>query len=276
MTVNSQKPRQLIIAALRKTRLFLMADEIKFWLNATGNYRRNRAFAASRPTESFPPPRISYDAYATVSYEHYWTSGKQSAETLFSFLKANLDLSTAKILEWGCGPGRIIGPLERLVRNYGTKVFGCDYNPASIHWCSSAIPGVGFRLNELLPPLPFEGSFFDAVYSCSVFTHLSEEMHYAWLKENLRVLKNGGLLFFTTHGDRVKYKLLPAELLQYERGEVVVRASNKEGKRSFASFQSPLFVTDRLLASVQGIELIRHETQAPFAGLQDLWIVRKL
>lgn len=276
MMVNSQKPRQLVIAALRKTGLFLLADEIRFWLNVARNYRKNMVFAAAHPTESFPPPRISYDAYATVDYEHYRTSGMQSAETLFSFLEANLDLSGAKILEWGCGPGRIVGPLERLVRSYGTKVFGCDYNPASIRWCSSAIPRVGFNLNELLPPLPFEGNFFDAAYSCSVFTHLSEEMHYTWLKENLRVLKHGGLLFFTTHGDRVKYKLLPSELLQYEGGEVVVRASKREGKRSFAAFQSPLFVTQKLLPSVPGIELIRHETQAPFAGIQDLWIIRKL
>ena len=252
MMVNSQESRQLVIAALRKTGLFLIADEIRFWLNATGNYRKNRAFASTHPTATFPPPRISYDAYATVDYEHYWTSGMQSAEILFSFLKENLDLSGAKILEWGCGPGRIVCPLERLVRDYGTKVFGCDYNSVSISWCASAIPEVDFKLNELIPPLPFEGDSFDAAYSCSVFTHLSEEMHYAWLKENLRVLKHGGLLFFTTHGDRVKYKLLPSELLQYEAGEIVVRASKKEGKRSFAAFSKPLVRDGKVVAKRAG------------------------
>ncbi len=273
--VDLRKTRQLIIAALRKTGLFLMADEIRLWLNAARNYRKNKAFASSHPTETFPPPHISYDAYGTVDYESYWTSGMLSAEILFSFLRGDLDLSGAKILEWGCGPGRIVRPLERLVRAYGTKVFGCDYNSVSISWCTPAIPEVAFKLNELLPPLPFEGNFFDAVYSCSVFTHLSEEMHYVWLKENLRVLKQGGLLLFTTHGDRVKYKLLPSELSRYEAGEIVVRASKKEGKRSFAAFQSPVFVKERLLASVPGIELVRQETQLPFACIQDVWIIRK-
>jgi SAM-dependent methyltransferase len=273
--VGWQHSRQWIIAGLRKAGLFTIADEIRFWAILAKTYAKNRAYANAHPKEAFPPFRISYDAYGTVDYDKYWTGGMLSAEAILTLVKGEIELSGAKILEWGCGPGRIVRQLERLGRGYGAKVSGCDYNRASIAWCASAISEVTFALNELTPPLPFEESVFDMVYSLSVFTHLSEEMHYAWLKENLRVLKHRGLLLFTTHGDRLKYKLLPLELAKYETGKIVVRASGKEGKRSYAAFQSPAFVKQKLLSSVPGIELVRHETQSPLAGIQDIWVVRK-
>lgn len=260
---------------LRKLRLLLVADEVRFWLIWAKNYSKNGAFATSHPNESFPPSRIAYDAYGSVDHENYYQSGGQSAAALASLIEGKTELSGAKILEWGCGPGRIVQQLERLLEGSGARLFACDYNRTSIQWCSSAIRGVTFAVNNLRPPLPFEDGFFDVVYSSSVFTHLSEEMHYAWLKENLRVLKRGGLLIFTTQGDRFRHKLLPSDLLQYEAGEIVVRTSKKEGKRSFSAFQSPKFIKKKFLSSVPGVELVRHETEVPFAGPQDVWIVRK-
>lgn len=264
-----------MIAVLRKTGLLPAAEEIRFWSSAVGNFSKNRSFAASHPTVAFPPSRISYDAYGGLAYEDYYAGGIQSAETILALIKGDIDFSRAKILEWGCGPGRIVRQLEFLLRESGSTIFGCDYNPASIRWCSSAIPRVTFALNGLRPPLPYESGFFDVVYSSSVFTHLSEEMHYAWLKENLRVLKSRGLLLFTTQGDRMKHKLLPAEVQSYEMGEIVVRGSKIEGARTFTAFQSPAFVRRRLLASTPGLELIRHETELFLAGIQDIWVARK-
>lgn len=271
-----QELRQAMMAVLRKAGIFPIADEIRFWASTAKTYSKNRAFDSAHPTEAFPPPRISYDAYGTVDHETYWSGGMLSAEAILTLIKRETQLSGLKILEWGCGPGRIVRQLQRLGEAMELKIFGCDYNRASITWCTSAIPGVRFALNELAPPLPFEGNFFDVVYSLSVFTHLSEEMHHAWLKENLRVLKHGGLLLFTTHGDRLKCKLLPSELLSYNAGKIVVRASGKEGKRTYAAFQSPAFVKGRLLSAIPGTELVRHETQSPIAGIQDIWVVRKL
>lgn len=266
--------KQEAIALIRKSRLLPAADEIRFWLTTAKNWLDNRRFAASHPGESFPPARIAYDAYSNLRYEDYFAGGVRSAEVLMSLVKGEVKPG-AKILEWGCGPGRIIRQLEVLLRGSGASLFGCDYNPKSIRWCSSAIPGVTFALNGLQPPLPFAPDFFDVLYSSSVFTHLSEEMHYAWLEENARVLKRGGMLIFTTHGDRAAYKLLPVELRQYQAGSLVVRSGGKEGARTFSAFHSPAFVEQKLLPSCAGVRLERHETQLPLAGIQDVWVVRK-
>ncbi len=263
------------MALLRQFRLFPAADEIRFWLTTAKNSARNRKFAASHPGEVFPPARIAYDAYSFVDYENYFNGGLQSAEIAMSLLK-DVVKPGARILEWGCGPGRIVRRLEVLLRESGASLFASDYNSTSIQWCTSAIPAVTFALNGLRPPLPFDAEFFDALYSSSVFTHLSEEMHYAWLQENARVLKRGGLLIFTTAGDRFTPKLLADELREYEAGNLVVRSSGKEGARTYGAFQSPAFVTQKLLPSCASLELLRHETELPFTGIQDIWVVRKV
>ena len=276
MSQHPKTPRlkQEGTALLRKFRLLEAADEIRFWLTTAKNWPGNRRFASLHPGAIFPPARIAYDAYSNLKYDGYFAGGLLSAEALVSLIKNEVKAGV-RILEWGCGPGRIIRQLEVLLRGSGASLFGCDYNSTSIQWCSSAIPGVTFALNGLQPPLPFAAEFFDVLYSSSVFTHLSEEMHYAWLKENARVLKQGGLLIFTTGGDRMAYKLLPRELRQYEAGNLVVRNGGREGKRNYSAFHSPAFVEQKLLPSCASLRLVKHDTQLPFAGIQDVWVVRK-
>jgi len=45
--------------------------------------------------------------------------------------------------------------------------------------------------------MPFPDEYFDVVYGHSVFTHLSQNDHFAWLGEIRRVLKIGGYGFLT-------------------------------------------------------------------------------
>jgi ubiquinone/menaquinone biosynthesis C-methylase UbiE len=116
---------------------------------------------------------------------------------------------------------------------------------------------------------------FEAVYCSSVFTHLSEAMHYMWLRELVRVLKPDGVLIFTAQGDRMRDRLLPDELRVYEEGRLVVRQSKVEGSRTFSAYQSPAFVMKQLIPSTPGLELIAHDTERPLAAIQDIWVVRK-
>jgi SAM-dependent methyltransferase len=272
---NVQPLRQQTLAWLRKLGLLPMVDEMKLGLNVMKNRKRNKAFAALFPGEVFPPARLSIGAYARVDHEDYYEGGRRSAEVVLELMSGHVEPKGARILEWGCGPGRIVRHLAQLGRDLGIQVFGTDYDRATIEWCKSAISGVTFSMNGLEPPLAFPEGFFDVIYSSSVLTHLSEAMHYAWLKENLRVVKNNGLVIFTTGGDRMKGLLLPAELRRYEAGELVIRRVPTEGSPRFNAFQSPAFIKYKLLPNIPGADLIRHEIELPLAGIQDIWVIRK-
>jgi SAM-dependent methyltransferase len=87
---------------------------------------------------------------------------------------------------------------------------------------------------------------FDVIYCISVFTHLSEPLHYQWVEEILRLLKPGGLFIGTFHGDRYRDHLDPDEQKKFDDGELVVRDKIREGKKNFASYHGNRFVQNLL------------------------------
>src|SRR5262249_4073625 len=154
---------------------------------------KRREFAQRHGDVALPPDDIAYDAYGFLDWEQYWSSGLETAQYLAGLLaEAFPDRAPRRLLEWGCGPARIVRHLAPLLTSFGWSVLGSDYNAATVRWCRDNIGNVSFAQNDLDPPLPFEAASFDAVYCISVFTHLSEARQLAWSKEIARVLKSGG------------------------------------------------------------------------------------
>jgi SAM-dependent methyltransferase len=214
-----------------------------------------------------------YDAYGHVDYHSYLAKGRAGAEYIAGLATQYLDTSGGlSVCEWGCGPGRILRHLPELLP--GARIAGSDYNPRTIAWCSANIPSVTFRLNDLAPPLPFADDAFDFLYAISVFTHLSEPMHSAWIEECKRVVRPGGLILLTVHGDRSATGLSSEERARYDAGQVVVRGGVLEGSRIYIAYQSWPFMRDVLL---RGLEVIlRSPPDIPrFAVAQDLYLARK-
>jgi ubiquinone/menaquinone biosynthesis C-methylase UbiE len=110
-----------------------------------------------------------------------------------------------RILDFGVGCGRVIRPLHELcVYTYLTDGklhwFGSDIDAEAIAWCRSALESIGtFVVNSHMPPLPFDDQYFDFVYSISIFTHLPEDMQFAWMSELRRVTRIGSFAVLTTH-----------------------------------------------------------------------------
>ncbi len=61
-----------------------------------------------------------------------------------------------------------------------------------------------------MPPTAYPDNSFDFIYAISVFTHLDEEMQFAWLQELKRISKKGGILILTVHG-KTFYSRLPEQ-----------------------------------------------------------------
>jgi|GEM_PF-4770929 len=58
----------------------------------------------------------------------------------------------------------------------------------------------------------------------------------------MRVLKVGGILFLTLHGEVFNSKLSYAEKEKFESGYLVVKSSKTEGHRTYSAYQPVAFV----------------------------------
>lgn len=265
--------RQRAALAARAAGFLPVIEALRYCKNRMNNFRSNAEFRRSSPDYIFPPMWLAYDAYNNVDLKRICSEGKDQASRIVDQINtftASQD-NPLNVLEWGCGPGRVIQHLPRLLGERAC-LFATDYNPKTVDWCKSSIPGVSFAENGLAPPLRFESSTMDAVYSISVFTHLSEAKHFAWIKELERVLKPGGVLLVTMHGKLSCSSLTQAELKEFQDGKLVVRANVREGSRLYAAFHPDRFVSTQLLANFEILRKV--EPFAPFMR-QTLWVARK-
>jgi len=260
-----------IITILRKLRLMKLSDYLNFFYQKFKNRKIKRALRVKNTDLFIPPDYMIYESFQ-MNYDNYYNDSLDTAKWLISYLGKHIELKNIKMLEWGCGPARIIRHLPKLLDSC-CEIYGSDYNSKTIDWCKKNIQGIQFSKNNLQPPLEFQNNFFDIIYATSVFTHLSEEMHYAWMNELKRVCKPIGIIFLTTHGDNCKSKLTEEELKIFEAGKLVVRGNVKEGHRTFAAYQPPQFIKGLF----KDFEILEHVTREPEGNYipQDIWIVRK-
>lgn len=263
----------LFISWLRATGLLALADRVKFTLGRARAAKDNERFVAENPGFLTPPSEIAFDALNHADWNRYRDSGARHAAVFARIVKQVLgDRPGLEVLEWGCGPGRIIRHMQALLP--GARLTGADYNAATIEWCAKSLPGIFFANNALNPPLPFPDASFDVAYNFSVFTHLSEAVQLAWARELHRVLRPGGCLICTTHGEAYRYLLASsAERERFDTGHVVVQGNYPEGRKWFFAVHPEAFVRDHLLAEFG--EVRRHATWPEDDVMQEFWAGRK-
>jgi SAM-dependent methyltransferase len=268
--------RQRTQQLLRQTGLLAGVDYLRYLLALIRCRKSNRAFIREHPGFALPPAHLAFDAYGPPDWDYYYKSGSQTAKDILTLLNPHQEKKNdpIEILDWGCGPGRIVRHLPSLL-GPRARVHGSDYNLETIAWARKAIDGVQFTTNGLKPPLAYPDNTFDCICSFSIFTHLSEETCLEWIREIRRVLKNDGLLFFTTHGDKaVERMLLPNERMTYGEKGFLARGKYREGKKMFLSYHSPNYVETVLL---KGFEVVEHKVPGNFEYIhyQDAWLARK-
>jgi SAM-dependent methyltransferase len=262
--------KQRSIHYLRKVGLLGAADRIRFQIAKRREKHNNMEFCRRNLDFIRPPLELIYDAHGSVSYESFCHRGVATSRWLSDLIREHCSAPT-RILEWGCGPARLL----RHIVNFFPEaaIYGADYNDQSISWCRSVFKDIRFVKNELAPPLPFSDKFFDVVYAVSVLTHLSSEQQQAWMTELQRVLSFDGCMVITTQGRRSSRLLLPKELKQFQESGMVVRDRVQEGKRSFVTYHNPAYVRDRLFAGMEVVKHIAGEESNNGTNEQDVWIL---
>lgn len=138
-----------------------------------------------------------------VPEKNYHTSGIVDARRMIQCLQENgFSFSDqATILDFGCGCARLMRFFACFA--YQCRFFGADVDADAVQWCEKCIDFAEFRKVGEKPPAPYSESFFDAIYSYSVFSHFSEELHLTWLEELHRIAKPGALLVLTVQGKKM-------------------------------------------------------------------------
>jgi SAM-dependent methyltransferase len=270
--MNPDKRIQLMQQTIRQLGLLPIVEKFRYVLSVLKYHLKNKSFILENPHFKLPPQTLAYDAYSAPDWFFYKMSGEETSIFLAGIAKKYLpDVVSPVVLEWGCGPGRVIRHIP-LAFPVDAKVYGSDYNPETIKWCSKNITGINFVLNELQPPLAFRDKFFNFIYSISVFTHLSEEVSHQWIAELFRIASPGAVLVITTNGDSKQKFMLTDELETYRKRGILIRDKFEEGKKMFMACHSPQYLREKLFKE---FEVLEHICSDFPHTTQDYWILRK-
>ena len=111
------------------------------------------------------------------------------------------------VLDYGSGYGRVIRVLVDRISAEKISVFDVDRN--AVEFCAKE-----FQVNPLYLPkkgcwdfhsVPFQS--YDVIWLGSVFTHLSKAYTVETIQLLANIIKPGGVIVFTTHGDKTFLRL---------------------------------------------------------------------
>lgn len=182
--------------------------------------------------------------------------------------------STRRLLDWGCGPGRVSAPIVGLCPDIDLQ--GCDLDVEAIAWCNRHLRAGAFHVTRPYPPLPFADSSFDAIVAVSVMSHLDWPVQRRWLAEMRRLLRPGGVFAASVHGPFAA-AFFPLEHARLADRGFVADAADRSlrgiAPRGYyrSVFQTPEFTRRRWTESLEVVEY--HE--AGLAGFQDLVVARR-
>jgi len=225
---------------------------------------------AQEMSSRYPPEHLRFRVHGGRDLAGYLRLGETIARNLNQLLLDKMvELpASANVLDFGCGPGRVITWFQPEHKEW--KFHGTDIDPEAIGWARDNLSNIAaFDCNEASPSLRYADGYFDFIYSISIFTHLPELMQSAWLAELARIIRPGGYLALTTHGG----SLLPKRLQMPSSGFYYAVGDGTAGLPEFyqTSFQTTEYI-EREWSKYFRIEKI---LERGLAEHQDLVVCRK-
>lgn len=270
------KINKLLLSLLDRAGLL---DEAVYWISRL-RYMRDRETHESNARilrsglqDGLPSPDLKMVFLVTsqFSIESYFGNGQLGARIVREILARHgyaLEGFNA-ILDFGCGAGRILRHWHQLdaVRRCGT-----DCNPYLVDWCRQAYPFAEIARNESNAALQYEDGSFDFIYTISVFTHLVIKQQKRLMRDLIRILKPGGILYLTVHGESYKNTLDEAQLADFNAGRLAVRHGRYAGTNICGAYHPESYVREVLAPDLECLEFIPLGAQD---AKQDVYLLRK-
>ena len=192
-----------------------------------------------------PDPDLVYATQGHHRVSLYRDSSLSCAMGVMTYLgEAGLAVADGmRVLDFGCGTGRLL--LGWRAWDPAARLFGCEVNSRLSAWAHRNLPDdLDLRRTGFHPPLPYPDGQFDVLCVISVFTHLSLASQRAWVSEFRRVLKPGGRVVITLHGElyaRHSCRDDTERFGAFQRDGYLERPHPVEGSNGFAAFHGEDF-----------------------------------
>ena len=263
--------KALVKRMLRNLGIIRLSDNVRYQLMKIRNKSDNSKFKKENPNVAIPPDYLLYEAHQ-LKYRSYINNGLNNANYIKDLFEKHTDLNEKKVLDWGCGPARIVRHMPGILPR--TNFFGTDYNHKTIQWNKDHIENVSFYTNDINPPTSFQSDFFDGIYGLSIFTHLSEENHTNWINELHRISNTDAVLILTTHGNAYREKLLKKDQQKFDSNQLVIQGNTLEGHRTYAAYHPPKLMRHLFEDKFQILEHIPGKKEN-WGISQDQWVIKK-
>jgi SAM-dependent methyltransferase len=227
-----------------------------------------------------PPAGLLRRTQGGDDAESYRDSIISAHQTLRVLLTASgIDPSRVRrVLDIGCGTGRLLAGWHLDDRT--RELAGADIDRECVAWTSAHLPGVArWHASELHPPLSFNAGSFDLIQLVSVFTHLSIAMQETWLRELARLVRPGGVVIVTLHGEPYAWMLDDAQRRQLAEAGHLEGAEGEEGSSAYSAFHEPGFARRLLGHHFSRVDWYPRGQPAfpprnfPMASLQDVYVL---
>jgi SAM-dependent methyltransferase len=172
--------------------------EKKRWdLTLAVHFELSEALKATGLTTAMPPGEVHAMTHSPLAAGGGFYQADMIADALAS---AGSPIAAGdRGLDFGCSSGRVVRVLAAAYPE--AEWHGCDPNAPAIEWAQGALPIAEFATSENDPPLPYEDGNFAAVFGVSIWSHYAEAAALRWYDEIWRILRPGGHLISTTHGN---------------------------------------------------------------------------
>lgn len=184
-----------------------MLEGLRTRLAVRTRLRKVLGLPPARPAERppAPPPEIS----GGVGHGDFWAIGETTAKLIREWGGHRY---SDRILDIGCGAGRVAWPLSLRVGSRGSYL-GFDVVPQYVDWCRNelrldperftfehhVVRSSAYNSEAQTAPegfhFPWPEKSFDLAIATSLFTHLLPEATEHYLSETRRVLKRKGRIF---------------------------------------------------------------------------------
>jgi hypothetical protein len=144
------------------------------------------------------PPEATQIAFVGSSYVDAYAEAASFVRVAQQWLNRHAGRSLGSVdcvLDFGAGWGRIS---RMLLAHVGpATLYTMEVDQQMTALIASTLPGVGLITVRPYPPTVLRDRIADAIFSFSVFSHLSPSAHIAWAEELGRLVSPGGMVFMT-------------------------------------------------------------------------------